>query len=201
MKEETIIKISVRNLVEFILREGDIDNRVSGSMEKDAMLLGSKIHRRIQSRMGDNYTAEVPLKIQIPCDGFVLQIEGRADGIQKDDGNVLIDEIKGVLRSLEHLEAPVPVHLAQAKCYAYIYAAQNGLDRIGVQMTYCQIETEEIRRFSQAFEFEVLREWFQNLVAEYEKWAKFEIEWRKIRNDSIQKSNFHFRIEKGSGIW
>ena len=50
MKEETIIRISVRSLVEFILREGDIDNRVSGSMEKDAMLLGGKIHRKIQSR-------------------------------------------------------------------------------------------------------------------------------------------------------
>ena len=57
MKEETIIRISVRSLVEFILREGDIDNRVSGSMEKDAMLLGGKIHRKIQSRMGTNYTA------------------------------------------------------------------------------------------------------------------------------------------------
>ena len=127
MKEETIIRISVRSLVEFILREGDIDNRVSGSMEKDAMLLGGKIHRKIQSRMGTNYTAEVPLKIQMPCDGFVLQIEGRADGVLKDDGKVLIDEIKGSLRSLEHLEAPVPVHLAQANCYAYIYAVQNSL--------------------------------------------------------------------------
>ena len=117
MKDERVIRISVRNLVEFILREGDIDNRVSGSMEKDAMLLGSKIHRRIQSRMGADYTAEVPLKLQVACDGFVLQIEGRADGIQKDDEKVLIDEIKGILRNLEHLEAPVPVHLAQAKCY------------------------------------------------------------------------------------
>ena len=99
MKEETIIRISVRSLVEFILREGDIDNRVSGSMEKDAMLLGGKIHRKIQSRMGTNYTAEVPLKIQMPCDGFVLQIEGRADGVLKDDGKVLIDEIKGILRT------------------------------------------------------------------------------------------------------
>ena len=137
MKEETIIRISVRSLVEFILREGDIDNRVSGSMEKDAMLLGGKIHRKIQSRMGTNYTAEVPLK---------MQIEGRADGVLKDDGKVLIDEIKGILRSLEHLEAPVPVHLAQAKCYAYIYAVQNSLKCIDVQMTYCQMETEEIRR-------------------------------------------------------
>ena len=197
MKEETIIRISVRSLVEFILREGDIDNRVSGSMEKDAMLLGGKIHRKIQSRMGTNYTAEVPLKIQMPCDGFVLQIEGRADGVLKDDGKVLIDEIKGILRSLEHLEAPVPVHLAQAKCYAYIYAVQNSLKCIDVQMTYCQMETEEIRRFCQEFEFQELQTWFQDLVTQYEKWAKFEIEWRNVRNDSIRQIEFRFPYREG----
>ena len=197
MKEETIIRISVRSLVEFILREGDIDNRVSGSMEKDAMLLGGKIHRKIQSRMGTNYTAEVPLKIQMPCDGFVLQIEGRADGVLKDDGKVLIDEIKGILRSLEHLEAPVPVHLAQAKCYAYIYAVQNSLKCIDVQMTYCQMETEEIRRFCQEFEFQELQTWFQDLVKKYEKWAKFEIEWRNVRNDSIRQIEFPFPYREG----
>jgi len=197
MKEETIIRISVRSLVEFILREGDIDNRVSGSMEKDAMLLGGKIHRKIQSCMGTNYTAEVPLKIQMPCDGFVLQIEGRADGVLKDDGKVLIDEIKGILRSLEHLEAPVPVHLAQAKCYAYIYAVQNSLKCIDVQMTYCQMETEEIRRFCQEFEFQELQTWFQDLVTQYEKWAKFEIEWRNVRNDSIRQIEFPFPYREG----
>ena len=197
MKEETIIRISVRSLVEFILREGDIDNRVSGSMEKDAMLLGGKIHRKIQSRMGTNYTAEVPLKIQMPCDGFVLQIEGRADGVLKDDGKVLIDEIKGILRSLEHLEVPVPVHLAQAKCYAYIYAVQNSLKCIDVQMTYCQMETEEIRRFCQEFEFQELQTWFQDLVTQYEKWAKFEIEWRNVRNDSIRQIEFPFPYREG----
>lgn len=197
MKEETIIRISVRSLVEFILRKGDIDNRVSGSMEKDAMLLGGKIHRKIQSRMGTNYTAEVPLKIQMPCDGFVLQIEGRADGVLKDDGKVLIDEIKGILRSLEHLEAPVPVHLAQAKCYAYIYAVQNSLKCIDVQMTYCQMETEEIRRFCQEFEFQELQTWFQDLVTQYEKWAKFEIEWRNVRNDSIRQIEFPFPYREG----
>lgn len=197
MKEETIIRISVRSLVEFILWEGDIDNRVSGSMEKDAMLLGGKIHRKIQSRMGTNYTAEVPLKIQMPCDGLVLQIEGRADGVLKDDGKVLIDEIKGILRSLEHLEAPVPVHLAQAKCYAYIYAVQNSLKCIDVQMTYCQMETEEIRRFCQEFEFQELQTWFQDLVTQYEKWAKFEIEWRNVRNDSIRQIEFPFPYREG----
>ena len=37
--QENIIKTSVRNLVEFILRSGDIDNRHGGS-EKEAMQAG-----------------------------------------------------------------------------------------------------------------------------------------------------------------
>ena len=60
--EEQVIRLSVRNLVEFILREGDIDNRTTGSMEKDAMQQGSRIHRKIQRRMGSDYHAEVSLK-------------------------------------------------------------------------------------------------------------------------------------------
>ena len=118
---EQLIRISVRNLVEFILRKGNIDNRILGSSEKEAMQLGSKIHRKIQKQMGPSYHAEVPLKILFPCEGYDLQIEGRADGIITKE-EVTIDEIKGVFKDLEQLEEPIEVHLAQAKCYAYIYA-------------------------------------------------------------------------------
>lgn len=45
------IHISVRNLVEFILRSGDIDNRKAVAPE-NAMQEGSRIHRMIQRRMG-----------------------------------------------------------------------------------------------------------------------------------------------------
>ena len=55
------IRISVRNLVEFILRSGDIDNRRQGSPE-NAMQEGSRIHRMIQKRMGAEYQAEVFLR-------------------------------------------------------------------------------------------------------------------------------------------
>ena len=54
MSDKKLIRISVRNLVEFILREGDIDNRLAGTSEKDAMQIGSKIHRKIQRQMGSN---------------------------------------------------------------------------------------------------------------------------------------------------
>ena len=73
------IQISVRNLVEFIFREGDIDNRHAAS--PDAMQDGSRIHRMIQKRMGLEYEAEVPLRYIVPYENYQIQIEGRADGV------------------------------------------------------------------------------------------------------------------------
>lgn len=194
---EQTVKISVRNLVEFILREGDIDNRMAGSMERDAMQQGSRIHRKIQRRMGSAYRAEVLLKIQCPCEGFILQVEGRADGILTEEGQTVIDEIKGVMRDLELVREPVGVHLAQAKCYAYIYASQNGLDAVGVQMTYCNLETEEIKRFRQQYGLKELEGWFGDLVHAYEKWAGFQIAWKKERNASIRRTEFPFPYRAG----
>ena len=42
------------------------------------------------------------------------------------------------------------------RCYAYIYANQQGLSDIGVQMTYCNLETEEIKRFQNVYPYEEL---------------------------------------------
>ena len=135
-----VIRISVRNLVEFILRSGDIDNRIVAA-DKDAMLLGGKIHRKIQKMMGADYRAEVSMKYEIPCRGFSILLEGRADGVIETKDGIVIDEIKGVMKDLDTIEEAVEVHLAQAKCYAYIYAEQKYLSEIGVQMTYCNMET------------------------------------------------------------
>lgn len=200
-EKDPVVRISVRELVEFVLRSGDIDNRVSSSMEKDAMLQGSRIHRKIQRRMGAGYQAEVALKAELAYGGFVLRVEGRADGIltEEKDGKttVTVDEIKGVFRDLTQLEEPVPVHLAQAKCYAYMYAEQHHIEQISVQMTYCHLDTEEIRRFIQPFSFGELQVWFESLAASYEKWARFRIEWKRIRNASIQRVEFPFPYREG----
>ena len=195
--EEKIIRISVRNLVEFILREGDIDNRKAGLPDKEAMQLGGRIHRKIQRQMGSDYHAEVPLKITVPCEGFAIQIEGRADGIQKTADGVVVDEIKGVLRELEYIEKPVSVHLAQAKCYGYIYGKQQELDSITVQMTYCQMETEEVKRFQETFSIEELERWFFDIVMQYEKWARFQVEWRQTRDATIKEAEFPYPYREG----
>lgn len=195
-QEQPIIRISVRNLVEFILRSGDIDNRIAG-MDKDAMLMGGKIHRKIQRQMGAGYHAEVSLKHEILCRGFILSVEGRADGIMETADGIVVDEIKGIYKELEFLKEPVPVHLAQAMCYAYIYANQQGLSDIGVQMTYCNLETEEIKRFQNVYPYEELERWFLELSGQYEKWARYQISWRKKRNASIKKIEFPFPYREG----
>ena len=197
--EQPIIHISVRNLVEFILRSGDIDNRTAGA-DKDAMLMGGKIHRKIQRRMGAEYHAEVPLKYEVQCRGFTLSVEGRADGVIERPEGTVIDEIKGVFRELELMKEPVPVHLAQAKCYAYIYADTHELKEIGIQMTYCNMDTEEIRRFQSVCSYDVLKEWFFGVLGQYEKWARYEIEWKKKRNDSIRQVQFPFEYREGQKI-
>lgn len=210
------IRISVRNLVEFILREGDIDNRHGQSVSPEAMLAGSRMHRKIQKRKGSDYHAEVPLKLVLEEEYYDLILEGRADGIQiltegekpdysvsfqnivlEDSAKVIIDEIKGIYMKLDHLLAPVGVHIAQAKCYAYIYALQHELKCIGVQMTYVNLDTEEMKYFSEEYTFEALKEWFDDLIASYRKWSDFQYAWKKLRQESIQKLQFPFAYRKG----
>ena len=192
-----VIRISVRNLVEFILREGDIDNRTGGGQDPENMQMGSRIHRKIQRQMGSDYQAEVPLKTEIVCDGFTLKIEGRADGLIHTKEQVMVDEIKGVLRELDRVQEPAGIHLAQAKCYASMVAEQEEVDEIGVQMTYCQMETEEVKRFQYSYQSNELKVWFDEVIRQYKKWAKFQIEWRKARNASIKEIEFPFPYRKG----
>ena len=192
-----VIRISVRNLVEFILREGDIDNRTGGGQDPENMQMGSRIHRKIQRQMGSDYQAEVPLKTEIVCDGFTLKIEGRADGLIHTKEQVMVDEIKGVLRELDRVQEPAGIHLAQAKCYASMVAEQEEVDEIGVQMTYCQMETEEVKRFQYSYQSNELKVWFDEVIRQYKKWAKFQIEWRKARNASVKGIEFPFPYRKG----
>ena len=197
-RELTRIRISVRNLVEFIFRSGDIDNRIGKGAQKEAMQEGSRMHRKIQGRMGMEYRAEVPLKLEVPQEEYVLALEGRADGIITNaEGGVTVDEIKCMYTDVTRFEEPIFVHKAQAMCYAYIYALQNGLDQISVQLTYCDLDTEEICRFEEAFSFFWLERWFQDMMEAYRKWTDFQFAWRKIRQTSIQTLEFPFPYREG----
>ncbi|MDE6976103.1 MAG: ATP-dependent DNA helicase, partial [Lachnospiraceae bacterium] len=191
------IQISVRNLVEFVLRSGNIDNR-KARMPDNAMQEGGRIHRMIQRRMGSDYHAEVFLRYLIQEEGYVIKIEGRADGILiQGEGGVTIDEIKGTYREVSRLKEAAQVHLAQAKCYAFIYGTQQGLSHIKVRITYCNIDTEEIRYFYFEYELDELAQWFEELLAGYRRWADFQYTWQQKRQRSIREMTFPFTYRDG----
>lgn len=203
--EKPVVRISVRNLVEFILRNGDL---VSGgtAVDKEAMLKGSRLHRKIQKQMGSHYQPEVSLKKDTEYEDLILRVEGRADGIFSQDDRFCIDEIKGVYKNLELMENPVLVHRAQALCYAWIYLDEHKLEEIDVQMTYAHLDTEVIKRFRETLTRAELKQWYEELTDSYHKWLAYQIEWRKKRNTSMENLEFPFAYRKGqremvSGIY
>ena len=196
-KEKKSIKLSVRNLVEFVLRCGDLDNRRLAGAQKDAMQAGSKLHRKIQKRMGADYKAEVALRHTVDEDEYEIVLEGRADGVITKPSGVTIDEIKGVYMDLQYLTEPVPVHMAQAMCYGYIWCFDNQLSSIKIQMTYCNIETEEIKRFQEEKGYDELSQWFEGLIHEYVKWARFLYQHGVWRDESIHDLEFPFDYREG----
>lgn len=211
---KSTLRISVRNLVEFILREGNIDNRTGGgSVDVKLMQEGVRMHKKIQKSMGSAYRAEVPLKMLIPMESpglisYEIKIEGRADGIigdmeEDEDGNkvpvsdVTIDEIKTVQSDVEKMNEPVMVHKAQACVYGYIVAAQKNLEHVGIQMTYCNPETEKIKRFREEYTFEQINQWFNELMDKFTRWTDFIFEERAKRQESIKKLSFPFEYREG----
>ena len=212
-----LITVSVRHFVEFLLRSGDIDNRIKGSSsDVETMQEGARIHRLIQHRMGIEYHPEVSVFNVHSFDKYDLKVEGRADGII--EGNPLtVDEIKTTHKELIKLTHPDPVHLAQAKCYAYFVlkeledasdkrivtgeeitvAGDKSLSEICVRMTYCNAETLECKYFHETYTYDELRAYYMDLLMQYKRWADFEISWPSIRNESIKNLTFPFEYRDG----
>ena len=192
------VRISVRGLVEFVMRSGSIDNRSAGIDPVQAMHDGTRIHKKIQKQGGDGYQPEVPLSLSVALDGLTLTVEGRADGIiVQESGEVWVDEIKSTSLPVDTLEADgSELHWAQAMCYAHFYAMENSLERMTVQLTYCHVDAEgalgDIARFTRVLTAAELAEFFNGLVSEYEKWARYTIEWRETRNESVSGMEFPF---------
>lgn len=195
MSANKVVKISVRNLVEFTLRSGDLVSTFTGSSR---MVEGSKIHRKIQQSRGTDYDAEVSLAIVVERPGLSLHISGRADGVIacRDEAGreqVTIDEIKSVTADLETIEECTnPLHWAQAKCYAYMYAIQQGIREIAVQISYCQVDTLEVKTFKQVCPVEELTRFFDHMITQYAAWAERMGIWLELRDASARQLEFPF---------
>ena len=189
MKDE-LIKISIRNLVEFVLRRGSIDSRIKASVRA---LEGIKGHKKIQSSYSEKDRAEVTLKEDIDFEDFTLRVEGRADGILEENEKIIIDEIKTTTKNVMDIDYDFnELHWDQAKVYAYIYSKEKDLESIIVQLTYYNVKDFGTKFLRQEYSFNELKEFFYDLIEKYKEWILLEKKWIDFRNDSIENFNFPF---------
>jgi DNA excision repair protein ERCC-2 len=169
------LKIAVRSLVQHVLRSGDLELEFMGSSRAVEAI---RVHQKIQKSRPENYVSEVPVSHQIETKKFILTVSGRIDGVYNNTGThttdrIIIEEIKTTSRNLDYFQQQEDSqHWGQAKSYAYLYAIENSLDEIDIQLTYYRMDTGETREFKRRFLIAELEEFFQDLVARYLKWAQ-----------------------------
>ncbi|KKI91168.1 ATP-dependent helicase [Bacillus sp. SA1-12] len=184
------IKLSVRTLVEYVFQSGSIDNRFRTST---TLTEGTKAHKAIQSTYQETDQKEVFLKTEIKYEKIKFLIEGRCDGLLFRDDKIVIDEIKSTSKDLSGIEEETyPVHWAQAKVYAYMYAKDHEQNEMSVQLTYIHAVTEEQKTFQQHFIFQELEQFVNELVKQYVPYASLMQIHRLRRDDSIKNLSFPF---------
>lgn len=186
--------LSIRELVEFILREGDIDSSGGGRLSNERAVLGTRIHKTVERRLEKlGYISEVALKHERSLEEFDISFDGRADAIKPDINNPVIAEIKSTDTELERItESYNKLHWAQAECYAYIYCRDNEIEKCDIKLIYCNIESFASKEFTKSYTFNTLREKFEKIEKEYLNFIYLLFNRHKARNISLKNMKFPF---------
>ena len=187
------LKLSVHQLVDFLLRTGDIDTRV---FNRSSMTEGSRIHASYQSIQGSNYLSEYPLQHLFVVDGVEITLQGRADGIiKRKNGEYVIDEIKSTVEELEIFRNDnFEWHIGQAKCYAYLFALEQKLDSISVRLTYIKQGKEKEKRIEEYFFLSSeLEQFVLSLMEDYLDFYNLIFRHIEEKNKSIEGLSFPFK--------
>lgn len=187
---EKKLDLSVHQLVDFLLRKGDIDSRI---YNKTSMSEGTRLHASYQRRQSNEYIAEYFLTHTFEVDGFSVTLSGRADGIIERPFFAIIDEIKtSVIDNEEFFNSQKEWHLGQAKVYALIYALDNDYKNMGVRLTYInQLNDKQlIKEFK--YSVEELNGYVISLIKEYLDFYQTIFRLKEERNITARTLEFPF---------
>lgn len=188
------IKLSVRQMVEFALKSGSLDDSYTSV---NRAVLGTRAHQKLQKQrkqeLGDNYISEFSVGLPVEKEGIAFLIEGRVDGIILSESSATIEEIKSTYCPLEHIGDDFnPLHWAQAKVYGYIYAIQNNLSSIAIQLTYYNLDNDGCKSIVTVFDIDDLRSFFEHMLNKLWDWFSFIQANIERRNQSIATLQFPF---------
>jgi DNA excision repair protein ERCC-2 len=182
--------VSVRCLVEHLLRSGDLHFDLFGSV---GAADGIRAHQQIQRNRPQGYQSEVAVRLQVDHDNLPICVTGRIDGVLVEDGRTVIEEIKTTRRSRSELaQAPNALHWGQAQCYAHMWAAREKVSSVVVRLTYMNVDNGKIHQFEQTWKVTALTAFFDDLVSRYRSWITGRVKWARWRDRSISKLVFPF---------
>lgn len=191
------ISLSVKELVEQILQEGDLRTSYSPS---GYLLEGTYLHQYLQHGYPENSFSEYYLTTEFIKKNCKITISGKADGVIKENDDYIIDEIKSVSLPLKYVKQDFNnLHWAQAKCYAYIFCKKNYLNSIYVQLTYINKNNKLTKKFIEKFSFNELKTFFDGIINKLIENEKAKYNWILYRNKSIKNLQFPFnnwRVEQ-----
>jgi DNA excision repair protein ERCC-2 len=183
------LTISVRELIEFSLRKGDLSTGQFAG--KNRLQEAIRAHQKIQKSRPEPYQAEVTVQKSVLIEDLEITIKGRIDGLTCENDEWLVEEIK---TTTGEFPEEAELHWAQAKIYAYIILCEKEISEITVQLTYYQLDTKEIEERKQLFKKDDLNEFFDQVLQIYATWAKQIISHQQARNKALQKLDFPFSV-------
>lgn len=183
------LSLSVHQIVDFLFRSGDIDDRIYNT---SSMLEGTRLHKFYQDRQGNNYLKEYYLKYIFYVDDYELIVDGRSDGIILGP-IVTIEEIKTTIDDLDHFFKENEMwHLAQAEFYAYIYAKNNNLNKINVSLMYFSQNKKDRLKKIYNYDFDILEQKIYCYLNDYLSYQKTFLIKERIRDESLKNLSFPF---------
>ena len=185
------LSLSVHQLVDYLFRSGDIDDRVFNS---ETMQEGSRLHSSYQSKQGEGYISELALSCTLELEGGNIALQGRADGLRLEGDIPVIEEIKTTIAPVkEFAEENRTWHRAQAVCYAYMYLNSQGGEKARIILVYFhQVNTEDTLRTEEEITFEDLRKEVFSYGEEYLKSRQEYFDHLSSRDASVKKLSFPY---------
>lgn len=189
--KNTVIYISVRDLVERFVRAGDL---TSGVFIPDRATAAIALHQRIQHSRPEAYEPEVVISHTCESGPWSIHLSGRIDGIFRYADRMVLEEIKTTIRNPKDSEdGENPHHWAQLKVYAYMLSMEHDLESVDTCLTYARLYSNDTWEIQRTFSHSDLEAFFSPLISRLVQHTEGIQHFQNLRDRSIGSLRFPFK--------
>lgn len=186
------LSLSVHDVVDLILRSGDLDSRI---FNRATMLEGTKMHVQYQrEQQHPGYQAEPTLTGQYVYKNITFNLVGKADGLYTQKDTLVIEEIKTTIADLDSFaKTHEKWHLMQAAFYGQMYAQEEGYEHILIRLIYINQATKEKQEKEYEFTFKEITDDVQRVIDEYGEFYSLILSKKEALKESLKTLEFPFK--------